>query len=90
MCYIMAAFGFKRDSGYRCKCSLIFLCGLQFQSATSGKRKLEADLQQLTQEHEELHGEVRAANDKAKKATFEVCPHCLCVCVCMLAYKAYQ
>uniref|UniRef100_A0A8C9SKF6 Myosin-16-like n=1 Tax=Scleropages formosus TaxID=113540 RepID=A0A8C9SKF6_SCLFO len=41
------------------------------QAATSGKRKLETDLQQLTQDHEELQAEVRASNDKAKKAMSE-------------------
>lgn len=45
---------------------------LQFQSANNGKRKLEADLQQMTQDHEELVGSMRASNDKAKKAMCEV------------------
>ncbi len=44
----------------------------QLQSVSSGKRKLEVDVQQLTQEHEELHTELRAANDKAKKSACEV------------------
>lgn len=44
----------------------------QFQSVSSGKRKLEVDVQQLTQEHEELQTELRAANDKAKKSACEV------------------
>lgn len=45
---------------------------MQLQSVSSGKRKLEVDLQQLTQEHEELQGELRTTNDKAKKAVCEV------------------
>ncbi len=44
----------------------------QLQSVSSGKRKLEVDVQQLTQEHEELQTELRAANDKAKKSACEV------------------
>ncbi len=47
----------------------------QFQSVSSGKRKLEVDVQQLTQEHEELQTELRAANDKAKKSACEVQTH---------------
>lgn len=45
---------------------------VQLQSVSSGKRKLEVDLQQLTQEHEEMQGELRTVNDKAKKAVCEV------------------
>lgn len=45
---------------------------MQLQSACSGKRKLEVDLQQVTQEHEELQNELRGANDKLKKAVCEV------------------
>jgi len=49
----------------------LFLC-VQFQSALSGRRKLEVDLQTLQQEHEELQAELRACTDKAKKASCEV------------------
>ncbi|KAL0180158.1 hypothetical protein M9458_025600, partial [Cirrhinus mrigala] len=38
---------------------------------SSGKRKLEVDIQQLTQEQEELQAELRSANDKAKKSACE-------------------
>lgn len=48
-----------------------YLC-VQFQSALSGRRKLEVDLQALQQEHEELQGELRGSTDKAKKAGCEV------------------
>lgn len=45
---------------------------MQLQSACTGKRKMEVDLQQLTQEHEELQNELRGTNDKIKKAVCEV------------------
>lgn len=45
---------------------------MQLQTACSGKRKLEVDLQQLSHEHEELQGELRGASDKIKKANCEV------------------
>lgn len=45
---------------------------VQFQSAVSGRRKLEVDLQTLLQEHEELQAELRGSTDKAKKASCEV------------------
>lgn len=45
---------------------------VQFQSALSGRRKLEVDLQTVQQEHEELQAEMRGCTDKAKKATCEV------------------
>lgn len=45
---------------------------VQFQSALSGRRKLEVDLQTLLQEHEELQAELRGSTDKAKKASCEV------------------
>lgn len=51
---------------------MIPFSSVQLQFVSSGKRKLEVDLQQLTQEHEELLGELRTANDKAKKAVCEV------------------
>lgn len=48
------------------------LSRLQFQTALSGRRKLEVDLQTLQQEHEELQGELRKSTDKTKKASCEV------------------
>lgn len=45
---------------------------VQLQSALSGRRKLEVDLQTLLQEHEELQAELRGSTDKAKKASCEV------------------
>lgn len=45
---------------------------VQFQSALSGRRKLEVDFQTLLQEHEELQAELRGSTDKAKKASCEV------------------
>lgn len=51
--------------------SLLSQC-VQFQSALSGRRKLEVDLQTLLQEHEELQGELRGSTDKVKKASCEV------------------
>lgn len=45
---------------------------VQFQSALSGRRKLEVDFQTLLQEHEELQAEIRGSTDKAKKASCEV------------------
>lgn len=48
------------------------LCGLKFQAALSGRRKLEVDLQTLQQEHEELQAELRGSTDRAKKNACEV------------------
>lgn len=47
-------------------------CRVQFQSALTGRRKLEVDLQALQQEHEELQTEMRGCADKVKKAGCEV------------------
>lgn len=44
----------------------------QLQSALSGRRKLEVDLQTLQQEHEELQAALRGSVEKAKKAGVEV------------------
>ncbi|TNN04188.1 hypothetical protein fugu_001217 [Takifugu bimaculatus] len=53
------------------KISLLYAVN-SFQSALSGRRKLEVDLQTLLQEHEELQAELRGSTDKAKKASCEL------------------
>ncbi|MEQ2201654.1 hypothetical protein XENOCAPTIV_015748 [Xenoophorus captivus] len=50
----------------------LFLFCIQFQSALTGRRKLEVDLQTLQQEHEELQTELRGCTDKVKKASCEL------------------
>lgn len=44
----------------------------QLQTALTGRRKLEVDLQTLQQEHEELQTQLRGSVDRVKKANTEV------------------
>lgn len=48
---------------------------LQNQSLLVVKRKLESDVQRISNEHEELISEFRSADERAKKAMTDVSAH---------------
>lgn len=62
---------------------------LQNQSLLVVKRKLESDVQRISNEHEELISEFRSADERAKKAMTDVSECCLMLVGGGLAWTTY-